>query len=51
LKIETLDDIHLLFGYGAKVSYDSFIGPVEFSLMTSNIDTSVSAFLNIGFWF
>lgn len=51
LKIETLDDIHFLLGYGAKVSYDSFIGPVEFSLMTSNIDTSVSAFLNIGFWF
>jgi len=51
LEIETLDDIHLLLGYGAKVSYDSFIGPVEFSLMSSNIDTSVSAFLNIGFWF
>lgn len=51
LKIETLDDIHPLLGYGVKVSYDSFIGPVEFSLMSSNLDTSLSAFLNIGFWF
>lgn len=51
LKIESFDDIQLLLGYGIKLSYDSFIGPLEFSLMSSNIDTSASSFLNIGFWF
>lgn len=51
MDIDNFDDIQLLFGYGIKMSYDSFIGPIEFSLMSSNIDTSVSAFLNIGFWF
>jgi NTE family protein len=51
MNIDKLDDIDLLLGYGVKVSYDSFIGPVEFSVMSSNIDTSVSSFLNIGFWF
>ncbi|MBI9053241.1 MAG: patatin-like phospholipase family protein [Bacteroidales bacterium] len=51
MEIDKFDDINFLFGYGAKVSYDSFIGPIEFSLMSSNIDASASAFLNIGFWF
>ncbi len=49
--LDNIDEIDLLFGYGAKLSYNSFIGPVEFSVMSSNIDTSVSGFLNIGFWF
>lgn len=51
MKINKLDDIDLLLGFGAKISYNSFIGPVEFSVMSSNIDTSVSCFLNIGFGF
>ena len=51
IKIDKLNDINVLFGYGAKLSYDSFIGPIELSIMSSNIDTSVSSFLNIGFWF
>lgn len=49
--IEQIDNIKMLFGYGAKLGYDSFIGPIEFSLMSSNIDTSVSGYINIGFWF
>ena len=49
--LENIDEIKMLFGYGAKLGYDSFIGPIEFSLMSSNIDTSVSGFINIGFWF
>jgi NTE family protein len=49
--LENLDEIKMLFGYGAKLGYDSFIGPIEFSVMSSNIDTSVSGYLNIGFWF
>ncbi len=38
-------------GYGAKVSYDSFIGPVELSVMGSNIYHGVSFYIGIGFWF
>lgn len=49
--IDNIDNIKGLFGYGVKLSYNSFIGPIEFSVMSSNIDTSVSTFLNIGFWF
>lgn len=49
--ISEFNDINLMVGYGAKVSYDSFVGPIEFTLSSSNIDTSINAFLNIGFWF
>lgn len=49
--ISDIDNIKMLFGYGGKIGYDSFIGPVEFSLMSSNIDTKLVAFVNIGFWF
>ena len=38
-------------GYGAKFSYDSFIGPVEVSIMGSNIYKDVSFFINLGYWF
>ena len=49
--LENIDEIKMLFGYGAKLGYDSFIGPIEFSLMSSNIDTPISGYINIGFWF
>lgn len=51
MDISDFDTIEWLFGYGGKLSYESFIGPVEFSLMSSNIDKSISGFLNVGFWF
>ncbi len=38
-------------GYGVSLGYDSFIGPVEFTLMGSNIYTKPTIFLNLGFWF
>ena len=41
---------NFIFGYGATISYNSFIGPVELSVMGSNI-YGVSAFVNVGFWF
>lgn len=41
-------DNHLL-GYGVKVSYDSFIGPISFSLMGSNKVKTMTYFFNIGF--
>lgn len=51
MEIDKLDNIEILYGYGAKISYDSFIGPIELSVMSSNIDTSVTSSLNVGFWF
>lgn len=51
MNISDINDFDWLFGYGVKFSYESFIGPVEFSLMSSNIDTSLTGFVNIGFWF
>lgn len=41
---------NFVVGYGATVSYDSFIGPIELSLMGSNIQ-GISGFVNLGFWF
>ncbi|RLD33523.1 MAG: hypothetical protein DRI88_01615 [Bacteroidetes bacterium] len=40
-----------LVGYGLKASYDSFIGPVEISVMGSNIYHGASFYFAIGFWF
>jgi hypothetical protein len=40
-----------MMGYGLTASYDSFIGPVEFTVMGSNINSSVGFFLNVGFIF
>jgi len=51
MDISSVNDIKWLFGYGIKLGYESFIGPVEFSLMSSNIDSSLTGFVNIGFWF
>ncbi|MCF6171069.1 MAG: patatin-like phospholipase family protein [Bacteroidales bacterium] len=41
---------NLIFGYGLTLSYNSFIGPVELSLMGSNV-YGISGFVNLGFWF
>jgi NTE family protein len=51
MELTSLNEIDWLLGYGIKLSYESFIGPVEFSVMGSNIDSSVSSFINLGFWF
>jgi len=40
-----------IIGYGATVSYDSFIGPLEVTLMGSNRNSGPMIFLNLGFWF
>jgi NTE family protein len=40
-----------IVGYGATVSYDSFIGPLELTLMGSNMNSNPMLFLNLGFWF
>jgi NTE family protein len=47
-----LTDIsNAMFGYGLTASYNSFIGPIELTVMSSNVNPSVSFFINIGFSF
>lgn len=40
-----------MLGYGLTASYNSFIGPVEFTVMGSNVNPKPSFFVNIGYWF
>jgi len=51
MSLRNVDEIEPLLGYGIKFSYNSFVGPVEFAVMGSNLDSSINTFLNIGFWF
>ncbi|MDB4583126.1 hypothetical protein N9164_08240 [Draconibacterium sp.] len=51
MSISNIDDIEPLFGYGARLSYNSFVGPIEIAVMSSNADRSANMFLNIGYWF
>lgn len=48
---EMMSDPQLISGFGITAGYDSFIGPVEFSLMGSNQSSGMINFLNIGYWF
>ncbi len=45
-----LIDNKILFGYGLKLSYESFIGPIELSMMGSNKNNGMTLFLNIGYY-
>ena len=40
-----------LCGYGLTASYNSFIGPVELTLMGSNVNSGPMVFVNIGYTF
>jgi NTE family protein len=42
---------NFIAGYGATLGYDSFIGPLEVTLMGSNLNSKPLIFLNLGFWF
>ncbi|MFH1160833.1 MAG: patatin-like phospholipase family protein [bacterium] len=42
---------NFLCGYGITAGYDSFIGPVEFTFMTSNLNANLMLFVNVGFCF
>lgn len=52
---EYIDDLlkrdTFMIGYGISYSYDSFIGPLEITFMTSNKRRNLQAFVNIGYWF
>jgi NTE family protein len=45
------DSRNFIAGYGLSAGYDSFIGPIEVSLMGSNLNSSLMLFVNLGFWF
>ena len=40
-----------LVGYGVTLSYESFVGPVELTLMGGNRSGKLGTFINIGYWF
>ncbi len=48
---ELLKGNNFMIGYGLTYSYDSFIGPLELTLMSSNQNKKFQAFINIGYWF
>ncbi len=45
----TLND--LISGAGITLSYDSWIGPIEYTLMRSLNKSGLLSFFNIGYWF
>lgn len=46
-----INPANIMCGYGATASYNSIIGPIEFTVMGSNLNPGVSFFVNIGFNF
>ena len=44
-----LEDLRL--GYGASIQYNSVVGPIGFTLSSSNVTRSLLSALNVGFWF
>ncbi|MBZ0242062.1 MAG: BamA/TamA family outer membrane protein, partial [Bacteroidales bacterium] len=48
---DLIENPDLLVGAGVALGYDSFIGPIELSLMGSNKNNGVMSFVNIGYWF
>lgn len=51
MKFKDVNIKSILLGAGLKLSYNSFIGPIEFSVMSSNTHQSLIGYLNMGFWF
>jgi NTE family protein len=41
----------ILVGYGLTIGYDSFVGPVELTIMGSNENKVSGMFINVGYWF
>lgn len=48
---EIMSKPNLLVGYGLTLGYDSFVGPVELTIMGSNENKAAGMFINIGYWF
>lgn len=54
INVKEFDQIYnfnnTMVGYGLSASYNSFIGPIELTMMGSNVNPDPSFFINIGFW-
>jgi len=48
---ELFDSPSWIAGYGVSFGYDSFIGPINLTVMGSNISKGPLLFLNLGYWF
>ena len=48
---DLFDMKYIMAGYGVTFGYDSFIGPVELTIMGSNFNTKPLGFINIGYYF
>ncbi len=46
-----LNTDNLLTGYGLSYGYNSLVGPIELTIMSSNDRKKVMFYLNLGFWF
>ena len=42
---------NFMVGGGFSISYDSMVGPVEFYVSTSNLNSKISAFFSLGYCF
>ncbi len=45
------DPAQFILGYGLTYSYNSFVGPIELTMMSSSKSKELQLFINIGFWF
>ena len=45
------DDTSFVAGGGLTLGIDTMVGPVEVSLMGSNINSKPVGFINVGFWY
>lgn len=45
------DSNNFVIGYGLSLGVDTMLGPLEVSFMGSNINSGVTGFINVGYWF
>ena len=48
---EVFESSNIMFGYGLTFSYNSIIGPIELTAMSSNMTAELALFLNVGYSF
>lgn len=48
---EIFNNNSYLYGYGGTIGYNSVVGPIEITVMASNVNQDIVTYLNMGFWF